>query len=143
MNKITAIFLLSTMLSIAAQADNRGELTIQVDVSGGKGKVIAYLFQPGGDPMHVQTATRQTTAMIKGGRAEIRFDRLAYGEYAFSVFHDINDNDVLDHNGLHLPAEPLGFSNHFHLGIFSGLPSFDKLKFTFAQATTTMEIDLR
>jgi uncharacterized protein (DUF2141 family) len=65
---------------------------------------------------------------------------LKYGKYAVSVFHDENGNGTVDHNFLHFPAEPLGFSNDFHLGIFAGLPSFEKLQFEFTPGAEPVSI---
>jgi uncharacterized protein (DUF2141 family) len=56
------------------------------------------------------------------------------------VFHDENGNGTLYHNILHFPAEPLGFSNQFYLGIFSGLPSFEKLQFEFTPGAEAVSI---
>lgn len=77
---------------------------------------------------------------IRDGKASIEFPDLAYGTYAVSVYHDKNDNGMLDHNVFHFPAEPLGFSNHFQLGLTSGMPTFEKMKFQFAADTGALEI---
>jgi outer membrane protein len=62
---------------------------------------------------------------------------LAFGDYAVVVLHDGNDNGEVDHNFLGLPTEPLGFSNGFKLGLFSGKPTFEKLRFTFSSKAAT------
>jgi uncharacterized protein (DUF2141 family) len=38
---------------------------------------------------------------------------LVPGKYALAVFHDLNENDVLDKNFFGIPKEPYGFSNDF------------------------------
>ena len=45
------------------------------------------------------------------GRAPV--SRARGGIYAAVVFHDENDNGEIDHNALHFPAEPLGFTGGF------------------------------
>lgn len=57
----------------------------------------------------------------------IFFDNLPAGDYAFSIFHDINDNGELDTNFLGIPREPWGFSNNAR-GRF-GPPGFGAAKF--------------
>lgn len=57
----------------------------------------------------------------------IIFDNLPFGEYAFSIFQDVNDNGVLDTNLLGIPREPWGFSNNAR-GKF-GPPDFKAARF--------------
>ena len=54
---------------------------------------------------------------------------LPAGPYAVVVVHDVNANGEIDHTLLRLPAEPLGFSRGFRLGLLSGMPTFEKLSF--------------
>jgi len=69
----------------------------------------------------------------------IIFKDIPAGEYAISVFQDLNRNTELDTRGLGFPAEPFGFSNDAR-GRF-GPPSFEKAKFTL-EGNTEMEIVL-
>lgn len=62
------------------------------------------------------------------------------GKYAFSIFHDKNDNGKLDTSFLGLPMEPFGFSNN--PSIIFGPPSFDKAKIK-VEGTQTIEVRLR
>ena len=64
---------------------------------------------------------RKTTFVLKD---------IPYGYYAAIMFHDENDNGELDH-GILFPKEPLGFSNGWKLSLFSGMPTFAKLKFEY------------
>jgi len=90
--------------------------------------------------MKIDKAYLQTRGTISGNRAQVVFKNLKYGKYAVTAFHDENGNGKLDHNLLHLPAEPLGFSSNFHMGIFTGLPSFEKLQFEFAPGAESVSI---
>lgn len=128
----------------AFAADVTGTLSIQVSgFPHQRGHVIANLFREEDDVLKHNTAYRKVTAEIHDGKASINFPDLAYGKYAVSVFQDENDNGTLDHNAFKFPAEPLGFSNHFKLGLFSGFPSFEKLQFPFTADTGVMEITLK
>ena len=44
--------------------------------------------------------------------ASISFDQLPPGTYAVAVFHDKNNNGILDKNMLGIPLERYGFSNN-------------------------------
>ncbi len=136
------IFCISLSFSGGAlAADVTATLSIQ---AGGfahpRGHAIASLFRAEDDVLKHGTAYRKATAEIHDGRATFSFPDLAYGTYAVNVFHDENDNGTLDHNVFHFPGEPLGFSNHFSLGLFSGMPSFEKMKFQFSADTGVVEI---
>ncbi|MCG9910123.1 MAG: DUF2141 domain-containing protein [Flavobacteriales bacterium] len=49
------------------------------------------------------------------------------GEYAVTVFHDVNDNQKLDKNWMGIPTEPMGFSNDARPVI--GPPSYLNARF--------------
>jgi uncharacterized protein (DUF2141 family) len=144
MNKRVIVFILSTLslLAHAAVADETsGNLTLQVGgFANDSGQVIANLFREGDDIMKIDKAYLQARATISGNRAQLVFRNLKYGKYAVTAFHDKNGNGILDHNLLHFPAEPLGFSNNFHMGIFTGFPSFEKLQFEFAPGAESVSI---
>ncbi len=57
----------------------------------------------------------------------ITFANLPNGEYACSIFHDVNDNGILDTGPFGIPREPWGFSNNAR-GRF-GPPDFEAAKF--------------
>ena len=63
-------------------------------------------------------------------RAEVNID-LPFGDYAAIFVHDRNGNDKIDHR-LGIPNEPLGYTNNWKLSLFSGMPTFEKLRFTFS-----------
>ena len=128
----------------ALAADLSPRLSIQVSgFTHERGHAVANLFREGDDVLKPDKAFRHVQAEIHDGKATIAFPDLAYGKYAISVFHDENGNGKLDHNFFGIPAEPLGFSNHFQLGLFSGFPSFEKLQFQFAADTGALEIALK
>jgi uncharacterized protein (DUF2141 family) len=147
MNKRIMVFILPILALLAqpAAADPMsGDLTLVVGgFPGDHGQVIANLFREGDDVMQIDQAYLHAREAISGNRAQLVFRNLPYGKYAVSVFHDENGNGMLDHNFLQFPAEPLGFSNNFHLGVFSGLPSFEKLQFDFVPGAETVSISVK
>ena len=65
---------------------------------------------------------------------------LSYGEYAVTLFVDLDGNKKLNKNFLGIPKEQYGFSNNV-MGRMSP-PTFDQAKFTIA-GPTTQNIKLR
>ena len=106
-----------------------------------RGKAIASLFHAGDDIFGKPHS--RVMATIHQGKATLVFSNVKPDSYAVIVFHDENDNNNLDHNFLRLPAEPLGYSNGFKLTLFSGLPSFEKLRFAFAAGVDPVEIQVK
>jgi uncharacterized protein (DUF2141 family) len=56
---------------------------------------------------------------------------LPEGEYAISLYHDVNDNNTLDTGLFGIPTEGYGFSNNVK-GLM-GAPSFEKSKFSLTE----------
>ncbi|MBI2518172.1 MAG: DUF2141 domain-containing protein [Opitutae bacterium] len=126
----------------AAQPDSAGTLTVQVQgIRDTRGKLVVNLFRPG-DSLFGKPHLR-VVAAAHAGAAEVSLPDLPYGEYVAFAFHDLNDNGVLDHNWLHFPAEPLGYSNHWNFGLLTGLPTFEKTQFHFTPQTSEITIRLK
>jgi len=79
------------------------------------------------DPFRPGRFAKQVFAPIHEGKARFQVGAIQARRWALTVFHDRNRNGVLDHNVFHLPAEPVGFSGTYRIGILSGMPTFDKL----------------
>lgn len=50
--------------------------------------------------------------VTSASEVRLAFPDLPPGRYAIAVFHDLNDNGILDTNALGIPTEPYGFSNN-------------------------------
>lgn len=141
---LATLLILYTLLIFsrtALAADATGTLSIQANgFLHARGHAVANLFREGDEVLNLKNVYRRAQVEIRDGKATFSFPDLAYGTYAVSVYHDENDNGMLDHNVFHFPAEPLGFSNHFQLGLTSGMPTFEKMKFQFAADTGILEI---
>jgi uncharacterized protein (DUF2141 family) len=70
----------------------------------------------------------------------VTIDSLEFGEYAIRVFHDENEDDVVNTNILGIPTEDYGYSNDAS-GWF-GPPSWEKAKFIFDKPEMTIQIDI-
>ena len=138
---ITALCLTLTPVWAGAEP---AKLVVQVSgFTHARGHALANLFREGDDVLKPEQAYRRTSAEIYDGNATVTFVDLAFGKYAVVVFHDENDSGTLDHNFMRLPAEPLGFSNGFKISVFSGMPSFEKLNFSFAADTLPLKISVK
>ncbi len=128
-------------ISAGTYAPNIGALTLHVTgFADARGHAVAKLYAPGDN---VLGAGRwQVRTPIGANSAVLRFEGLPAGRYAAVVFHDENDNGVIDH-GLLGPAEPIGFSGGFVLNLLSGRPDFERLKFEFKPPAQTLELQLR
>ena len=73
--------------------------------------------------------------------ASFTIPNLPHGDYAAIVVHDQNANNEIDHSW-GLPSEPLGFTNNWKLRLFSGMPSFEKLKFTYSNANNVVNVKM-
>lgn len=120
------LFISSSFLSVIAQEKETISLTIEVSATKyNKGSILIALYDH--EENYMKTTYKSSKAKVKNGKATIEFLNLEKGEYAFSLFHDINDNKKLDSNFLGIPKEPYAFSNN-KKGNF-GPPKFEAVKF--------------
>ncbi len=75
------------------------------------------------------------------GAASCTFKEIPYGVYAIKVYHDSNDNGVLDKGAFGIPKEQYGFSNTPKSK--KGKPAFDKAKFTLDASEITIPIEVK
>ena len=140
---LPAVALMMTAATATAGDLSTGTLTVHVSgFENAKGHAIINLFCEGQDVMQMDSACHRTKSVIENVQANFTFAKLPFGTYAISVFHDVNDNGKLDHK-MGIPSEALGFSNGFHLSVFSGFPNFGKLKFVFLEEGKVIDIRLR
>jgi uncharacterized protein (DUF2141 family) len=120
---------------------HRGTLTLHASGFAHVGGLAVARLYVAGDNV-LGPGRWQHSAAIERGAADFRFEGLAAGAYAVVVFHDENGNGAIDH-GLLGPSEPLGFSGGFVLGLLSGRPDFERLKFDFKPPAQELDIRLR
>lgn len=131
--------LCSASLPTLSRAQDSGALNVEASgFNTESGHAIAKLFLPGQNVR--QRGNFEVKANIRGGKASLAFPALPPGDYAVVVFHDANDNGIIDHNLIGIPNEELGFSNAFKLSWPSGLPTFNKLRFAHSESAQTITI---
>ena len=143
----TRVKLVSLILALSAPLmaqSGTANLTIRViGARNSKGRIAIALFQSEtGFPGDSSKAIRTQQAEIdpQGRSAQFVLERIPYGVYAVSVFHDENMNGKLDKNFVGAPKEGYGASNNPRKRM--GPPSFNEAKFPLNQAEQSMEIKL-
>ena len=131
-------FLFTTIL---CNAQETGALIIEAfNFETNTGVAVVHLFREQDDVPGKPFL--KSTSTIENGKAKITFSNIPYGDYAAILFQDENTNGLLDHK-LGFPNEPMGFSNEWKLSLFSGMPNFSKLKFSFKNASLPYKIAIR
>lgn len=76
----------------------------------------------------------------KHGKIDVMIKDLPYGELAFAIYHDVNNNGKIDKNAIGIPKERYAFSNNIKPTIKA--PSFDDCKFSYSEKSSTVKISL-
>lgn len=123
--------------------NTQGTLRVAIDgLKHARGTVRVFLFKPQDNVMRMKDASQTLSFKPSEMEAVASFEALEFGDYALSAFHDENDNGAVDHK-FGVPAEPIGFSNGFRLGLLSGRPTFEKLMILFDKDGETIRIALQ
>lgn len=129
--------------SIAVTSDSLS--TLIVNVSGMKntnGKLNIALYNNSDNFNKPELVYKELFLTLPGQSMTVTFDSIPAGTYAFALFHDENDNQILDQNFLNIPQEGFAFSNN-SMGSF-GPPTYNQAKFNIPKnSTVTQNISLR
>jgi uncharacterized protein (DUF2141 family) len=148
-SRIGSIALSLVILLLGAAFDGEAQsetatLTIRVTgVRNNKGRIALALFQgEAGFPGDASKAVRSQQAEIEARTQSAQFvlQRVPYGQYAVSVFHDENTNGKLDKNFVGAPKEGYGASDNPRKRM--GPPPFEEAKFSLNQPAQSIEIKL-
>ena len=127
-----------TLLSIICNGQQSGTLIFRITgIETSEGVAIVNLFRAQDDLPKMPFKT--LCASIQNCVASVSFAGIPTGDYAAIAYHDKNSNGTLDHR-MGFPNEPMGFSNNWNLSLFSGMPTFNKLKFRFNSGNAVVEI---
>lgn len=136
--------LLSTILSISlVNAQESGNIILSVsEIPSEKGEVRAALFESSdGFPDNFEKGQRLNSSTVRNGVAKIVFTDVPFGEYVLAVFHDENNNGMLDKNNKGIPLEALGVSNNPKLKL--GPPKYDRSVFEIKSLELNLNVDLQ
>ena len=130
-----------------AEVDNdpAANNTLTLEVTGIKkpeGRLACALFwENKGFPRKHRRALRRTWVDVEGDTAKCVFKRTGLGEYAASVFLDINRNGKLDTTAVGSASEPWGVSKNAKAKRF-GPPLYKDAKFDYRGGEVTIPIEL-
>lgn len=119
-------------------AGNTLDITV-TGVRGDKGTVRAGIYNSSEGFPKEEKAMVYTSASAKTGSVSLQFTDLPPGKYAFILYHDENDNGVMDKHFGMIPIEGYGLSNNIES---FGKPSFDECAFTIP-VTKSQTINLK
>ena len=108
-----------------------GAQTYSLDVSmsgleSNDGKVKIGLYNS--ESSFLKTTYKTAVSEINGKKSTVTFGELPKGDYAISLYHDENNNGVLDRNMFGIPSEDYASSNNAKGTM--GPPSYGDAKFT-------------
>ena len=133
MKKLITTLLLLSMLSFGAT------ITIEVlNIKDKEGSLFVGLFnKEEGFPKNENTY-RSLVLEVNGTNMKMSFDDIPSGTYAIALYHDENNNRVLDKNLFGIPSEDYAFSNNIK-PMFSA-PKFEEVQF---EVNTTIELSIQ
>lgn len=134
----------ATLISLLAIpfAAHAGELKLVINNSGLSGKTLFVAVHSNADefPMSCDKAIKWTV-IATGDQTELSIKDIAAGDYAVSVFADVNDNGKLDTNFIGMPKEPVAVSRDAK-GKF-GPPKFADAAFKVGEGVDTQTITFK
>lgn len=137
-----AIVLLLGATAIAADGPNLR--VVATNIQSDEGKLYVWVYDKKDDWLSDRYRTQKSIA-VAGNRSGDRITielLLPAGEYALSVFQDVDNNGKLERNFIGIPKEPAGLSNNLRPRF--GPPKYKGAAFTVAVGTVTeQKIELR
>jgi uncharacterized protein (DUF2141 family) len=130
------VFLTATLLLgiTAVAADGPNLRVIATGIKSDQGNLYVWVYDKKDDWLSDRYRT-QKSVEVAGNRSGDRITvelLLPAGEYALSVFQDVNNNGKLERNFIGIPKEPAGLSNNLR-------PRFGPPKFKGAAFTVTVD----
>lgn len=138
---LSSIMLFLNINTSAQTEKSIGSLTFNITgFTDNSGQVLVQLFHK--EDKVPTKPFKVVKAKITNKKALVVIENLGYGEYAAIIVHDTNSNGHIDHSW-GIPSEPLGYTNHWKLTLLSGMPTFEKLKFTFSESNKSCAISMK
>ena len=107
------VFLSLLSLIILNHSSTSYDLTINVKgFPSSKGEAYIAIYRATDDFPVFGKQYKGKTTTISENASQVVFSGIPSGSYAIAVYHDKNNNNVLDKNYLGIPTEAYGFSNN-------------------------------
>ncbi len=87
--------------------------TLEVEVTGyesTQGALQIALYSNKEDFLNFESSFRIMASTLSDNKTKVIFNNIPNGIYAIAIFHDLNNNGVLDTNWIGIPKEPIGVS---------------------------------
>ncbi|HPR31083.1 MAG TPA: DUF2141 domain-containing protein [Prolixibacteraceae bacterium] len=139
---LTILILFSSVLHAAVNDKKQGSLVLNFSgLKSDQGFVVVKLYDQNSPKFpDTKSAISIMKAPVSEGKTSILFPDLPYGTYAFTTFHDENNNGVMDTNFLHFPIEGYAFSNKRK--VVFGPPSFARASFKIDRETVIVDVKM-
>jgi uncharacterized protein (DUF2141 family) len=126
---------LNLLLVLNLNAQEKSNLTITFEgISEIKGELFIGIYQKDN---FLRQPTHGKTVAVKGETVDVTFENLAHGEYAVSVFHDLNGNQQFDMDEYGAPAEPWVMSGSVNP---NAMPVFEDAKIHLKEETQSLTL---
>ncbi|MGJ8687433.1 MAG: DUF2141 domain-containing protein [Spongiibacteraceae bacterium] len=135
------LLILSFLLAPVAQAESADIRILISGIQSSAGSIVARAYNKGNWLSDTPLASTDITLPNNfSGEQLTLIMTLEPGEYAFSAYHDVDGNGIMNRNMIGLPAEPAGLSNN-HRPRF-GPPRYRKAKLIVTPGINTVAIQL-
>ena len=105
--------MIKLLLYLALFCGSSSDLTVNISgIESIKGSVYIAVFTDKDSFPVFGKQWRGESFSVTEKSMSYTFKNIPYDTYAIAVFHDENDNGVLDKNALGIPLEPYGFSRN-------------------------------
>lgn len=145
MNKLVCNYIVSLILFSLMSTSSAASLTIHVrDLSMDTGLIRMALFEQSQEdqfPKHIEKASYQKSVAIENKQAVIKLYQLPPGRYAAFIFHDEDNDKIMDHNWIGFPQEPFGFVQYYKVKMLP--PDFEEVAFDVLDKDIKFEIRLQ
>lgn len=133
----------TTLLTLPEKRISRNNLNIEITgIKNKQGQICLSLFnQHNGFPNNENSAVETSCIQVTDIQQTVTFRNLAVGNYAVAVFHDENNDGILNCNWLGIPTEGFGFSQN--PPILKGIPKFKDSAIIVSDSDISIEIHLK
>lgn len=139
---LTAATLLLASSAMAAETNNLR--VVATNVKTDQGKIYVWVYDKKDDWLSDRYRTQKFVTVAgnrQGDKVTLEL-LLPAGEYALSIFQDVNDDGKLERNFIGLPKEPAGLSNNLRPKF--GPPKYKDARFVLTTgAVTEQKIELQ
>ena len=143
MKKIIALAATALMFSSSTSAGENADLTIELSgLAGAEGNVYISVYDNSDDWLGEELAAGMQVAIAEALVDELVVATLSLpeGEYAISIYYDVNGNGELDTNFIGIPREPVALSNNAKAKF--GPPKYKDAVFSLSAEGLTQRIEM-